>query len=66
VILPNNRRILELAQANSGLLDRGDRFALAEFKVHNDAFTYNMLSGDKDENAPVFPIAMAERFEDDA
>jgi hypothetical protein len=62
VILPNNRRILELAEANSDLLVFADRAAVAEFRVHNDAFTFNQVSGEKDENAPMFPEMMTARF----
>jgi hypothetical protein len=63
VVLPNNRRICELAEANNGLLGVEDREAVAEFTVHSDAFSYNQLSGARDENAPTFPAAMSDRFE---
>lgn len=63
VVLPNNRRIRELADANRALLDAEDREAIAAFAVHSDAFSYNQLSGAKDENAPLFPQAMSDRFE---
>jgi HNH endonuclease len=63
VVLPNNRRILELSAANEPLLDDADHEALTRFRVHADGFGYNQLSGDKDPSAPRFPAEMSERFE---
>ena len=62
IVLPNNRRIRELAEANDGLLNAEDREVIAAFAVHSDAFSYNQVSGAKDENAPLFPPAMSDRF----
>jgi hypothetical protein len=63
VILPNNRRIIEISEANDELLDPADRDALARFKVHADGFAYNRISGDKDPSVPTFPEEMSRRFE---
>jgi hypothetical protein len=63
IILPNNRRIIEITEANDALLDSADREALARFKVHADGFAYNQISGDKDPAVPTFPVVMSQRFE---
>lgn len=65
-VLPNNRRIIELGEANRDVLDGEDLAALAEFKVHADGFAYNHLSGDKDPYVPTFPDSMRHRFENDS
>jgi hypothetical protein len=61
VIIPNNRRILEIAATNDDCLDTDDRDVVARFKVHAEAFEYNQVGG-SDPNAPTFPRAMT-RFE---
>lgn len=63
VILPNNRRIIEITEANDDLLDPLDREVLARFKVHADGFAYNQVSGNKDPSVPMFPSEMSRRFE---
>lgn len=54
-IIPNNRRILELALANSRLLKSEELIVIQVFRLHKEAFEFNHLSGDKDANAPLFP-----------
>jgi hypothetical protein len=62
VILPNNRRVIELIRANRHLLDDRERDVAARFQVHADALSYNHQSGDKDPSAPRFPSEMNEIF----
>ncbi len=59
-ILPNNRRIAKLLIANEHLLDQAERKTLSKFIVHQEAFEYNHVSGDKTSVAPLFPPEMAE------
>lgn len=57
-IIPNNRKILELAVANSRLLRAEELAVIQVFRLHKEAFEFNHLSGDKDANAPLFPREM--------
>lgn len=62
VILPNNRRIVELCRRNDHLLDAPENDVLAAFEIHVDAFAFNHVSGDVDPSAPRFPPQMADVF----
>lgn len=60
-ILPNNRRILALADRNEGLLG-GDELRIVErFRIHARAFARTQL-GDPQAGAPRFPPEMADVF----
>jgi hypothetical protein len=54
-ILPNNRRLLAILRANSGLLDEHEADIVEQFAVHKEGFEYNHLSGDKNSSVPEFP-----------
>lgn len=61
-IIPNNRKILELAAANSGLMSADELAVIQAFRLHKEALEFNHLSGDKDANAPLFPREMNNIF----
>jgi hypothetical protein len=62
-ILPNNRRILELVDANIELLTDKERAVVEDFRVHAAAFDLNYSSGQWRAGAPTFPSRFAEIFE---
>jgi hypothetical protein len=62
IIVPNNRRIVDLCRANRGLLNEDEREVVAEFEVHAEGFEFNQISGDKDPGVIMFPIAMNQVF----
>lgn len=62
-IIPNNRKILELAIANSPLMNAEELAVIQAFRLHKEALEFNHLSGDKDANAPLFPKEMNRIFE---
>lgn len=57
-ILPNNRKIVELLSKNIHLLTEEEKLILEKFKIHQEAFEYNHVSGDKNSSAPLFPSEM--------
>lgn len=57
-IIPNNRRVAELLNANEHLLSESEKNLLDEFVLHQQAFEYNHVSGDKTSAAPTFPDEM--------
>ena len=57
-IIPNNRRIADLLIANEHLLSESEKNLLDEFVLHQQAFEYNHVSGDKTSAAPMFPDEM--------
>ena len=57
-VLPNNRRILALLRRNEHLLKEDEKRVSEEFAVHQEAFEYNHVSGDKTSAAPLFPAGM--------
>jgi hypothetical protein len=57
-ILPNNRKVAALLEANSQLLTEGEHKTLRAFIVHAEALEYNRVSGEKNPVAPVFPKGM--------
>ena len=62
-IIPNNWRILALARKNEDHLTSEELGALAEFRVHADAFAYNAVADQPVEGQPQFPISMSRAFE---
>lgn len=62
-IIPNNRKILELAVANSRLLNAEELAVIQAFRLHKEAFEFNHMSGDKDASSPLFPKEMNRIFE---
>lgn len=60
-ILPNNRRILALADRNASLLTADELAIIEEFRVHAEAFARGQL-GKPVPRAPRFPERMAQIF----
>lgn len=56
-IIPNNRKIAHMLNANENLLKREEKETLCKFVLHQQAFEYNHISGDKMPTAPLFPKA---------
>lgn len=54
-VIPNNRQIANLLRANEHLLSEDERCVLDAFILHQQAFEYNHVSGDKTASAPLFP-----------
>jgi hypothetical protein len=61
-IIPNNRLILELVDANNDLLDNSELSVVEDFRVHAAALELNYTSGRRRAGAPRFPTAFAEMF----
>lgn len=57
-ILPSNRRILAILKVNDQLLTEPEKTVVGRFSVHQEAFEYNHVSGDKNAAAPLFPSEM--------
>lgn len=57
-IIPNNRCVANLLGANEHLLDEKEKDLFEKFLLHQEAFEYNHVSGDKTSAAPVFPSEM--------
>lgn len=57
-IIPNNRKILTLLEANRNLLTEDERALVEEFRVHVDAFEARHLFGEVTASAPRFPAEM--------
>lgn len=57
-IIPNNRKVANLLKANEELLTDKEKETYYEFVLHQQAFEYNHISGDKNEVAPLFPEEM--------
>lgn len=54
-ILPNNRQIVKLLSGNEHLLNDHEKSVFQKFIIHQEAFEYNHISGDKITSAPIFP-----------
>jgi len=54
-IIPNNRKIVQLLSKNSHLLTEEEMEIFEKFKLHQEGFEYNHVSGDKNSSAPLFP-----------
>ncbi len=63
-ILPNNRKIVQLLSKNIHLLTEEEKSIFEKFKLHQEAFEYNHVSGDKDSSAPLFPLEIWRILED--
>ena len=63
-IVPNNKYIAEVLERNEKLLLEPEIGILEQFKLHQEAFEYNHLSGDKNASAPLFPQEMNGLAED--
>lgn len=57
-ILPNNRKIVDLLSKNIHLLTEEEKLIFEKFKIHQEAFEYNHVSGNKNSSAPLFPSEM--------
>lgn len=57
-VIPNNRRIANLLSANEHHLSEEEKELLETFVLHQQAFEYNHVSGDKTAAAPLFPDEM--------
>lgn len=57
-ILPNNRKIVNMLSINEQLLSSYEKNVLDKFVIHQEAFEYNHVSGDKNSVAPLFPEEM--------
>jgi hypothetical protein len=65
VIIPNNRRILELLDANRHLLDTGEADVVEDFRVHAGALDLNYNSGRWLAGTPTYPAAFTALFTED-
>lgn len=54
-VLPNNRKIANLLLVNEHLLSSAEKTVLDKFIIHQEAFEFNHVSGDKTSVAPLFP-----------
>lgn len=61
-ILPNNREILRLLDANRKLLTADELKLVEDFRAHAYGFAENHLSGDRRADVPRFPSKMNEAF----
>ena len=57
-VIPNNRRVADLLNTNEHLLTKRERATLDRFSLHQQAFEYNHVSGNKTAAAPLFPEEM--------
>ncbi len=57
-ILPNNRKVRRLLESHIHFLSELEKVTLNKFILHQEAFEYNNLSGDKNASAPLFPKEM--------
>jgi hypothetical protein len=57
-VIPNNRKIANLLSVNEYLLTEDEKHILDMFTLHQQAFEYNHVSGDKTAYAPLFPKEM--------
>jgi hypothetical protein len=57
-VIPNNRKIANLLSVNEHLLTEDEKHILDIFTLHQQAFEYNHVSGDKTAHAPLFPKEM--------
>lgn len=57
-LVPNNRQIANLLRTNEHLLREDEKDVFGAFVLHQQAFEYNHISGDKSSSAPLFPEAM--------
>ena len=62
VIIPNNRVVLELLEANIDMLDEDEQEGYQAFKLHKEAFEFNHLTSVKNGNTPLFPVYFFERL----
>lgn len=62
-ILPNNKKIAALLEANSHLLNAEEQATLRAFVIHAEGLEYNHVSGDKNSAAPLFPQQMDQILE---
>ena len=63
-VLPNNRKVGEMLIANEHLLNDGEKAVLDQYLLHQEAFEYNHVSGEKTTAAPLFPLAMNSLLKD--
>ena len=61
-LLPNNRRILELLDANRNHLTADERNVVEAFRAHAFGFAENHISGERRRDVPRFPTKMNELF----
>lgn len=57
-IIPNNHKIADLLNENEHLLSDDEKDVFDKFILHQQAFEYNHISGDKTSAAPLFPEEM--------
>jgi hypothetical protein len=62
-IIPNNRRMLELIDANRHLLEDKELATVEDFRVHAAALDLNYTSGQWRAGAPRFPTRFPSLFE---
>lgn len=63
-VLPTNRRVLELVDANRALLSPDERELVEDFRAHVFGFAEDHMSGEKRADVPRFPSRMSEIFEE--
>jgi 5-methylcytosine-specific restriction endonuclease McrA len=57
-IIPNNRSVRLALEKNLHLLSDSEKDVFQKFVLHQEAFEYNHLTGDKNSTAPLFPLEM--------
>ena len=57
-VIPNNRRVADLLNVNEHLLTKREKATVDRFLLHQQAFEYNHVSGNKTAAAPLFPEEM--------
>lgn len=64
-LIPNNKKILALLDANNSLLRKRPFLLMVErFRLHANAFEFNHISSDKNPEAPLFPREMISFLKD--
>ncbi len=61
-VIPNNWRIIALAEHNEDTLTKEELGAIADFRLHTDALAYNTLADRPVEGQPRFPESMQRYF----
>ena len=63
-IIPNNRMISRLLNANDHLLNDTERETVDKFVIHQEGFEYNHIGEDKIKSTPLFPTEINSILED--
>ena len=64
VLIPNNRKVVELLDVNFGLLNEAERQVVGAFRLHVDAFEARHVLGQLNSTVPRFPAEMNDLAKD--